>query len=375
MDFGCGEGYGVNILSQAAADITAVDTSREAIDAAQEKHCGDNLRFVPIVSTQDILHRFEKGSFDAIVSFQVIEHVDDVDEYLLAIKALLRSGGKFYCTTPNRSVRLLPFQNPWNKFHIREYNLKDLDRTFRKHFDEFEIKGITANQEILDIETRRVLKNSIVLWPFTNILVPQKYVWPACLALKNTLSPQGRPRSLAVSMKCRKFSLSVKGWKNAPIFLLLAQNGGSEPMCGITGQFLFDPQAIVLPQTIKTMCSQMIHRGPDDEGYYFDRNFGMGMRRLSIVDIKSGHQPICNEDQSLHVVFNGEIYNYRQLRIDLMQKGHVFNTVSDTEVIVHLYEEFGDSCVKYLRGCLPLPSGTKTNDACSSRVITSARNL
>lgn len=121
-------------------------------------------------------------------------------------------------------------------------------------------------------------------------------------------------------------------------------------MCGITGQFLFDPQAIVLPQTIKTMCSQMIHRGPDDEGYYFDRNFGMGMRRLSIVDIKSGHQPICNEDQSLHVVFNGEIYNYRQLRIDLMQKGHVFNTVSDTEVIVHLYEEFGDSCVKYLRG-------------------------
>lgn len=222
LDFGCGEGYGVNILSQAAADITAVDTSREAIDAAQEKHCGDNLRFVPIVSTQDILHRFEKGSFDAIVSFQVIEHVDDVDEYLLAIKALLRSGGKFYCTTPNRSVRLLPFQNPWNKFHIREYNLKDLDRTFRKHFDEFEIKGITANQEILDIETRRVLKNSIVLWPFTNILVPQK-IRLACLScLKKYVKPTRKTKKPCCLHEVPKVFIVSEGLEKCPNFFIVS---------------------------------------------------------------------------------------------------------------------------------------------------------
>lgn len=94
----------------------------------------------------------------------------------------------------------------------------------------------------------------------------------------------------------------------------------------------------------------MIHRGPDDEGDFVDNNIGIAMRRLSIIDLGSGRQPIHNEDKSTWIVFNGEIFNYRELKDFLVKKGHQFYTASDTETILHLYEEFGEDCVKYLRG-------------------------
>lgn len=98
------------------------------------------------------------------------------------------------------------------------------------------------------------------------------------------------------------------------------------------------------------MCDRMVHRGPDSSGQYVHRHVGIGMRRLSIIDLQTGEQPISNEDGTIWVVFNGEIYNYRQLRKDLEVKGHHFKTTSDTEVIVHLFEEFGETCVQFLRG-------------------------
>jgi asparagine synthase (glutamine-hydrolysing) len=98
------------------------------------------------------------------------------------------------------------------------------------------------------------------------------------------------------------------------------------------------------------MCQTIVHRGPDDEGIYADGPFGLGMRRLSIIDLSGGHQPIHNEDKSIWIVFNGEIYNFPELRRDLENRGHKFYTHSDTEVIVHLYEEMGTDCVKTLRG-------------------------
>ena len=98
------------------------------------------------------------------------------------------------------------------------------------------------------------------------------------------------------------------------------------------------------------MADAIQHRGPDDEGYYVSGPVGFGFRRLSIIDLATGHQPICNEDGTVWIVFNGEIYNYQELRQDLKGKGHVFKTQTDTEVIVHLYEEFGESCVEKLRG-------------------------
>jgi len=102
------------------------------------------------------------------------------------------------------------------------------------------------------------------------------------------------------------------------------------------------------------MCRQIIHRGPDDEGSYVSGVVGMGMRRLSIIDVGGGHQPMCNEDESVRVVFNGEIYNYRELKAELEGHGHVFRTQSDTEVIVHGYEQWGVDCVLRFNGIFGL---------------------
>jgi asparagine synthase (glutamine-hydrolysing) len=101
---------------------------------------------------------------------------------------------------------------------------------------------------------------------------------------------------------------------------------------------------------VRRMCQTIVHRGPDDEGIYANGPAGLGMRRLSIIDLAGGRQPIHNEDQSLWVVFNGEIYNFPELRQELEARGHHFYTHSDTEVIVHLYEEMGSDCVQKLRG-------------------------
>ncbi len=98
------------------------------------------------------------------------------------------------------------------------------------------------------------------------------------------------------------------------------------------------------------MALEMVHRGPDDEGAYSDQHVAIGMRRLSIIDLDHGHQPIANEDNSIVIVCNGEIYNFRELRARLIAKGHKFKTASDTEVILHLYEEHGPNCVKWLQG-------------------------
>ena len=101
---------------------------------------------------------------------------------------------------------------------------------------------------------------------------------------------------------------------------------------------------------IQDMCQTIVHRGPDDQGIYANGHVGLGMRRLSIIDVSGGRQPIHNEDKSVWVVFNGEIYNFPELRRELEARGHQFYTLTDTEVIVHLYEEIGADCVTKLRG-------------------------
>jgi asparagine synthase (glutamine-hydrolysing) len=120
-------------------------------------------------------------------------------------------------------------------------------------------------------------------------------------------------------------------------------------MCGIAGIVRWNGSPIP-EHEIRGMCSAIVHRGPDDEGVYLGDGVALGMRRLSIIDLEGGHQPISNEDGSVWIVFNGEIYNYRELRQGLEQRGHVFKTDSDTETIVHLYEESGARCVDRLRG-------------------------
>jgi asparagine synthase (glutamine-hydrolysing) len=121
-------------------------------------------------------------------------------------------------------------------------------------------------------------------------------------------------------------------------------------MCGICGVVSSADPAGLSQEILQKMCLPLHHRGPDDEGYYLDRNAGLGMRRLSIIDLVNGDQPICNEDGTLWLVFNGEIYNFRQLRTQLEGKGHVFKTNSDSEVILHAFEEFGYECLNQFNG-------------------------
>ena len=121
-------------------------------------------------------------------------------------------------------------------------------------------------------------------------------------------------------------------------------------MCGIAGFINFDRSQSADQQIARKMTAAIIHRGPDDEGFYFKNNVALGMRRLSIIDLTGGHQPISNEDGSVWVVFNGEIYNFAELRERLIKRGHQFKTNSDTETIVHLYEDHGDELVGYLNG-------------------------
>jgi len=121
-------------------------------------------------------------------------------------------------------------------------------------------------------------------------------------------------------------------------------------VCGICGKVSFDEQGVVQESLLRVMAETIRHRGPDDDGFYTAKQVGFGFRRLSIIDVGGGHQPISNEDGTVWIVFNGEIYNYKALRIDLIAKGHTFKTHTDTEVIVHLYEEFGTGCVEKLRG-------------------------
>src|SRR5215472_6844690 len=121
-------------------------------------------------------------------------------------------------------------------------------------------------------------------------------------------------------------------------------------MCGIAGIVKLNPDDTVDEVRVKRMRDVLRHRGPDGEGLWLDGPVGLGHRRLSIVDITAGHQPMANEDESVWITYNGEVYNHARLRPELIAKGHRYRTRSDTETIVHLYEEEGDRCVERLSG-------------------------
>jgi len=120
-------------------------------------------------------------------------------------------------------------------------------------------------------------------------------------------------------------------------------------MCGICGRYNLDKRA-VNSETIKRMAKAIAHRGPDDEGYYINKNIGLGHKRLSIIDIATGHQPMTNKDQTIWIVYNGEVYNFIELRKDLVKKGYKFKTKSDTEVVLNLYQAYGEKCLEKLNG-------------------------
>ncbi|MGO9405236.1 MAG: asparagine synthase (glutamine-hydrolyzing) [Terriglobales bacterium] len=131
-------------------------------------------------------------------------------------------------------------------------------------------------------------------------------------------------------------------------------------MCGIAGVVSATRESNITEAVVHHMCQQIVYRGPDDEGLHVADGAGLGMRRLSIIDLSGGHQPVFNEDRSAWIVYNGEIYNFPELRPELESCGHRFYTHTDTEVIIHLYEEMGADCVKKLRGMFALAIYDKT---------------
>ncbi len=131
-------------------------------------------------------------------------------------------------------------------------------------------------------------------------------------------------------------------------------------MCGIAGVVSATRESNITEALVRHMCNQIVYRGPDDEGIYVADGAGLGMRRLSIIDLSGGHQPVFNEDRSAWIVYNGEVYNFPELRPELESRGHRFYTKTDTEVIIHLYEEMGADCVTKLRGMFGLAIYDKT---------------
>jgi asparagine synthase (glutamine-hydrolysing) len=125
-------------------------------------------------------------------------------------------------------------------------------------------------------------------------------------------------------------------------------------MCGICGQFNFEGSQPVEAETIRRMTGTMVHRGPDDDGYFFAGPVGLGFRRLSIIDLAGGHQPMSNAKETIWVILNGEIYNFKELRVELEARGHRFRTNSDTEAIIHGYQEWGNEVLNHLNGMFGL---------------------
>src|SRR5947208_9736549 len=136
-------------------------------------------------------------------------------------------------------------------------------------------------------------------------------------------------------------------------------------MCGICGQFNFVRNEPVEPEIVRRMADSIAHRGPDDEGYFFSGRLGRGFRRLSIIDLAGGHQPMSDAEETVWVILNVEIYNFKELRAELEQRGHHFRTQSDTEVIVHGHKEWGSDVFNHLNGMF----GVDIWDAKKERLI------
>ncbi len=125
-------------------------------------------------------------------------------------------------------------------------------------------------------------------------------------------------------------------------------------MCGICGQYNYKDNSPVSAETINRMMDSIVHRGPDDEGKYINGSLGLGFRRLSIIDLVGGHQPMWDREKTVCVIFNGEIYNFPELKQELETLGHYFQTKSDTEVIIHGYKQWGVDVLNHLNGMFGL---------------------
>ncbi len=162
LDLGCGEGYGSDALAHTARFVVAADRDGAAVAHARQKYARANFAFV--VCDAQVLP-FRAGSFEVVVSFEVIEHIPNARQYLEEIKRVNAAAGSAIISTPNRLLRLLPFQKPWNRYHLREYAARDLARAVGAVFPRVQMRGITATRTVLAIEKKRVRQNPFVAYP------------------------------------------------------------------------------------------------------------------------------------------------------------------------------------------------------------------
>lgn len=173
LDYGCGSGYGSAMIAERARSVMGVDVSDEAVEYARVRHTKPNLDYRTISPGEAL--PFEAGSFDTVLSFQVIEHVSDPDAYLREVVRVLEPGGTLVMATPDRRTRLLPLQRPWNRWHLVEYSDQSLSRLLGRHFPAVEMHAMGGSKPVLDIELRRTRRLKWLTLPFTLPVVPERW--------------------------------------------------------------------------------------------------------------------------------------------------------------------------------------------------------
>ena len=191
LDYGCGSGYGTYRMSGESESIIGIDIAEDAVAYAKSHYQADNLQFRQVEPAESSPLPFKDASFDTVLSFQVIEHVHDVSQYLAEIARVLRSGGVFICATPDRSTRLLPGQKPWNMWHVVEYDVGGLEKVLSGHFPTIEMLRMGGEPEVLAIELRRTARLKWLTLPVTLPFVPEGMRTWALRQLKR-LSGQGK---------------------------------------------------------------------------------------------------------------------------------------------------------------------------------------
>lgn len=191
LDYGCGSGYGTHRMAAGCESIAGVDIAADAIEYARTHYQAGNLSYLHIEPADRSPLPFDSGSFDTVLSFQVIEHIPDTGPYLSEIRRVLKPGGVFVCATPDRSTRLLPGQKPWNRWHVREYDAAGLERTLAGHFPTLQVLRMGGRPDALDIEIRRTRKLMWATLPLTLPFVPEPLRIGGLRLLKQ-LSGQGR---------------------------------------------------------------------------------------------------------------------------------------------------------------------------------------
>jgi 2-polyprenyl-3-methyl-5-hydroxy-6-metoxy-1,4-benzoquinol methylase len=173
LDYGCGSGYGTALISDSCLQITGIDVSSEAIAHAKDHYNASNLSYLKVERAEDASLPFPDASFEVVLSFQVIEHVQDVSVYLQEIERVLVPGGHVIIATPDRSSRLFSFQKPWNMWHLREYTQNQLNNTLAKRFSNVNVKQIGGRKDVLEIELNRTSKLKWIMLPFTLPFIPE----------------------------------------------------------------------------------------------------------------------------------------------------------------------------------------------------------